>query len=180
MNTTEKFALLVDLGIITVPNDYGHTTWLASFYKKNRGAFYYYNVAITDLNFPNPSRMLNPGDKLGVRTFRQIVPNTTTSEERMAFLATQNAVHTGAQGISLVFKQKRGQLPKDFWYASFDEKDRLWEDAEGSHGVPRVYANSNGAFNFGLGRFESACDSGYAFLCFCDLPTEASAKAGVE
>ena len=150
---TVKFALLVDLGIITVPDNYVHATHLTSFRKNNKKKFYGYNDDITDQNFPNPTRTLKPGDKLAVCAFKQIVPGTTTSEERMTFLATQNAVHTGAQGASLVFEQKRDQLPKGKWYASFDEKDRLWEDSNGNHRVPRVVASTDGVFYFDLGYF---------------------------
>ena len=165
---TEKFALLADLGIITVPEDYDHATWLATFGKKNHKKFYYYNDALTDQNFPNPSRILKPGQKLRVRAFKQVVRGTTTSEERMVFLASQNAVHTGAQGASLVFDEKREELPKGYWYASFDKKERLWKDADGDHGVPCVCAYSGGVFRFSLGSFERAWYGVNAFLCFCD------------
>ena len=166
---TEKFALLVDLGIITVPDDYDHATALKSFGKKNRKKFYYYNEAITDPNFPNPTRVLKPGDKLRVRAFKQVVSGTTTSEERMAFLATHKAIPTGAQGASLVFDQKRDQLPKGKWHASFDEKDRLWQDAVGLHRVPCVLCHSGGGFRFYLGDFERVWNVDFAFLCFCDV-----------
>lgn len=164
---TKKFALLVDLGIITVPDDYVHEKWLTIFGKQNRKKFYYYNNNITDKNFPNPTRILKPGDKLRVRAFRQVVDGTTTSEERMAFLATQKAIHTGAQGASLVFDQKRDQLPKGKWYASFDEPDRLW-CAGGYHKVPGVSADLDGDFGFYFGDFEDVWDDVNAFLCFCD------------
>ena len=49
--STEKFSLLVDLGIITVPNDYDHATALDKFLKKNRKKFYGINDNITiDVN----------------------------------------------------------------------------------------------------------------------------------
>ena len=38
--STEKFALLVDLGIITVPDDYDHATALKTFFEKNGKKFY--------------------------------------------------------------------------------------------------------------------------------------------
>lgn len=167
--STEKFALLVDLGIITVPDDYDHATQLGKFTKQNRKKFYGINDNIIDANFPNPTRVLKPGQKLRVCAFKQVVGGTTTSEERMAFLATQKAIHTGAQGASLVFEQKRDQLPKGKWYASFDEKDRLWADADGRHGVPYVYCFSDGAFEFSLGYFERVWRESNAFLCFCDV-----------
>jgi len=169
LEPTEKFALLADLGIITVPDDYVHATALAKFSEKNRNKFYYYNDYITDKNFPNPTRILKPGDKLRVRAFEQVAPGTTTSEERMAFLATQKAIHTGAQGASLVLDQKRYQLPKGKWYASFDEKYRLWADADGDHGVPGVDCHSDGGFGFDLGVFENVWYLAHAFLCFCDV-----------
>ena len=164
----EKFALLVDLGIITVPENYKHAIQLAQFLRADGKKFRSVNDNITDANFPNPSRILKPGDKLWVRAFRQIVSDTTTSEERMVFLANQKAVHTGAQGASLVFEQRRDQLPKGFWYASFDEKGRLWEDADRHHRVPGVGAASGGYFYWYLGHFEDVWRDNYAFFCFCD------------
>lgn len=168
--SSDKFGLLADLGIMTVPAGYDHATQLVKFgEKKSRKRFCSFNDEIMDENFPNPSRILKPGDKLRVRAFQQIVGGTTTSEERMAFLATQKAIHTGAQGASLVFEQMRDKLPKGKWYASFDEKERLWKDASGGHRVPGVDAYSDGVFGFSLGRFEEVWDQDYAFLCFCDV-----------
>jgi hypothetical protein len=163
----EKFGLLVDLGIITV----SAAVQLDKFMYENREKFYSVNENITDANFPNPSRILKPGDKLWVRAFQQIVKGTTTSEERMTFLKKQNAVFTGAQGASLVFEQKRDQLPKGKWYASFDEKKRLWKDADGGHRVPGVNAHTDGDFFWDLGRFEYGWRDDRALLCFCDVPS---------
>ena len=90
----KRFELLADLGVITVPDDYVHEKQLGLFEKKNRKKFYFYNDAITDTNFSNPTRILKPGDKLWVRAFKQIVSGSTTSEERMTFLATKKAIHS--------------------------------------------------------------------------------------
>jgi hypothetical protein len=168
----KRFELLIDFGIITVPENYVHGEELSSL---NRDKFYYFNEAITNTNFSNPTRILKPGDKLWVRAFKQIIPGTTTSEERMKFLATQNAIHTGAQGASLVWKQKRDLLPKGYWYCSFDEKERLWKDADGYHRVPCVGAYSDGDFRFDLGRFEDDWRDVYCLLCFCDVPADKQA-----
>ena len=167
---SSKFELLKDLGIITVPSDYVHGTQLESFMKKNRKKFYSVNENITDANFPNPSRILKPGDRLWVRSHKQVVSGTTTSEERMAFLATLNSHHTGAQGVSLVFEQKRDQLPKGYWCGSFDEKDHFWEDAERCHRVPGVRVYSDGDFHFRLGLFEEPWRGSDVILSFCDVP----------
>lgn len=166
----KRFELLVDLGIIIVPENYIHDKQLSSL---NKDDFYYFNENITDKNFPKPSRILKPNDKFWVRAFKQVASGSTTSEDRMGFLAKMNAIHTGAQGASLVFQQKRNQLPKGFWYCSFDEKEHLWKDSGGNHRVPRVAADSDGDFGFDLGYFEDVWDGDDILLCFCDMPAEA-------
>ena len=165
-----KFSLLADLGIITVPAGYVHATRLVTANERGvYGEMYANDPNLTDAHFPNPSRVLKPGDRVHVYAYKQIVPGETTSAERLAYLATQKAVYLGAQGASLVLEQKRPLLPKGFWYASFDEKDRLWEDAGGYHRVPCVYACSGGGFSFDLGRFEFVWHGDFAFLGFCDI-----------
>ncbi len=65
-------------------------------------------------------------------------------------------------------REQGDQLPKGKWYTSFDDVERLWEDADRGHWVPRVRAYSDGAFAFGLGSFGSVWNDEYAFFCFCD------------
>lgn len=163
-----KFSLFVDLGTIIVPQSYVHKTRLMSFEEENRKKFYSYNDNVSDANFSHSSRAMNPGDKLWVRVFKQIVPGTTTSEERLAFLKTQNAVFVGAQGLTLVWEQKKDQLPRGYWYCSFDEKRNLWRDAGGSHRVPSLYHHSDGDWDFSLGDFEGVWHDADCLLCFCD------------
>jgi len=164
----EKFGLFVDLGIITVPDGYVHNTRLASFEKENRKKFYGYNDAITDKNFGKATTKLVPGRKFRVRVFKQIVDGETTSEERLAFLKTQNAILVGAQGASLVFEQKREDLPKGFWYCSFDKKKALWKDAGGDHRVPSVRRRPDEGWDFDLGGFGGVWGDYGCLLCFCD------------
>ena len=164
----DKFALLAHLGVVTVPDDYVHDRQLAVFRKKHRKKFWHHSSDITDRNFPNPSRILKPGDRLHVRAFEQVVPGVTTSEEHMAFLAGEDAIYAGAQGITVVFDQKRDQLPKGRWYASFDEKSRLWENGGDYHGVPCLVALVRGGFDLDLAAFGHGWDVTCSFLCFCD------------
>ncbi|NQV88118.1 MAG: hypothetical protein HQ402_00995 [Parcubacteria group bacterium] len=164
---TEKFGILADLGIITVPADYDHATALAALRKEDRDKFYGYNEASDDQNFSNPSHILKPGDKFRVHVCNQIVPGTTTSEERMAFLATHRGVYVGAQGLSIVFKEKRDLLPKGKWHASFDEVDRP-PVVDGYPWVPYVCADSDGDFRWGLGCFEGVWYGSDTFLLFRD------------
>lgn len=162
-----RFALVTTFDI-TVPADYVHATQLATFKKEYAKQCYFYNEAITDANFAKATTKLTPGRKFKVKVFKQAVAGTTTSEELMAFLRSQKAIFTGAQGASLVFAQKRQELPKGYWYCSFDEKEALFEDAGGYRGVPRVSADSDGDFDFYLGYFEGPWHDGPCLLCFCD------------
>lgn len=147
----EKFGLLADLGILTMPADYVHVAEFAGG------------------SFPNPTRVLKPGDQLWVRAHKQTAPGTTTSEERMEFLAKLQSYHVGTQGIVMVEgDKKRHQLPKGYWYASFDEKERLWLDAGGRHRVPEVDRDSRGRFRRSLGSFGRVWDGRGALLSFCD------------
>ena len=170
---TEKFALLADLGTITVPEDYVHGTRLASFRAKYQDGefkrFHFYNDALTDANFPNPSRILKHSDKLSVRAFRQIAVGMTTSEERMLFLQTEGAVFTGAQGASLVWEQKCKELPKGYWYSSFNKNERLSEVADGHHMVPDIGAGVDGTYHFHVGHLNLDQGVGVALLCFCEV-----------
>jgi len=162
-----KFTLLIDLGIIMVPDIYVHENWLTTFGRQNGNRFNYYSIGITDKGFPNPTRILRPGDKLYVRVIRQIGGRPTTSEERIAFLATQKAIHTGAQGASLVFDQKRDKLLRGKWYASFDEEDRLIVDA--GSGVPCIGCSLSGNFDFHHFKFKTAWKGDDVFFCFNEV-----------
>ena len=172
-----KFDLLVDFGVLVVPGDHIPETYLTTFKARHQGgekkSFAGYNDDANDANFPNPTWVLQLGQRLWVRAHKQVVSGYTTSQERMAFLATLGSHHTGAQGLALVFDHKRDQLPKGFWYASMDEKERLWEDAARHHRVPGVDADGYGRFHWRLGRFEDLWYQGSAFLSFCDPPLAA-------
>ena len=148
----EKFGLLADLGMIEVPADYQPVT-------EFRG-----------MSFPNPSRVLKPGDRLWVRAHKQTAPGTTTSEERLAFLKSIGSHLVGPQGIEVIYPKRR-QLPDGYWYSSFDEKERLPLDAERHHRVPRVFRDFEYDFHRHLGYFEDPWYDFNAFLSFCDEPS---------
>jgi hypothetical protein len=172
MNTVqpvrENFELLVDLGIVVVSKNYEHASQLASFKKVNHGNFVACHSNITDENFAKPTMQLVPGSRLHVRAFKQIVSGPTTSEERMAFLSTQKAIYVGAQGASLVFEQKRAELPKGYWYVSFDKKEALWIDGIGYYRVPGIRADPDDVFIFDLLSFQKQSGKCDAILCFSD------------
>ncbi len=157
---------LVKMLDITVPDGYVHATQLTTFTEAHRGEFYYFNGEITDKNFSRATTQLKPGQKLKVGVFQ--IKETVTSEDCMRFLKSQKAILTGAQGASLVYEQKREELPKGKWHVSFDEKETLWQDAGGFHRVPNVRAYTDGDFCFCLGYFEGDWYGNGCLLSFRD------------
>ena len=72
-----------------------------------------------------PSRMPKHGDKFRVQLHEQIV-DKTTSEERLTYLKSlPNTVLLGVHGHSMIYDQKRNDLPKGKWTGSFDRVDRI-------------------------------------------------------
>jgi hypothetical protein len=165
---TQRFTLLAELGVVEVPKGYRHEVRLAAFARKSRAKLNHCDSDIADHRFADPSRVLKPGDRLRVRAFRPM-SRTVSSEECMAFLARQGAVHPGAQGLSLVFEQRRNQMPKGYWYASFDVPHRLPRAAgEAKRQVPVVILHTDGDIDFDTGIYESGWEPEDAFLCFTE------------
>ena len=109
-SVADKRFTFVNTFEIIVPANYKHETRLNSFSKENKKKFYYYNDAITDKNFAKATTKLEPGRKLKVKVFQ--INSRVTSTDCMDFLKSQNAVLTGAQGVSLVYEQKKEELVK--------------------------------------------------------------------
>lgn len=156
---------------VTVPEGYNHATRLDTFRAAHQNhtnkEFYFYNDATTDANYAEKATTkLTAGRKFTVKMFG--IKKTVTSDDCLKKLRAENAVLVGAQGASLAYEQKKDELPKGKWSVSFDEKDSLWRDPGGRHGVPYVPAYSGGVFDFDLGGFEDGWGSGYVLLCFCD------------
>lgn len=166
----DRFGLINTFSIV-VPQGYDHATRLGSFREKHRKEFYYYNEAITDKNYAKATTKLEPGRKLKVKVFQ--INERVTSLDCLAHLRSQKAVLVGAQGASLVYEQKKDELPVDRWSVSFDEKDALWEDGGGYLRVPYVFRYSGGGSGFVLGDFEDGWSDGYCLLCFCDESSDA-------
>ena len=169
VNTADsRFSLLTTFQF-TVPENYNHSTQLASFSKENRKKFYSYNSDITDANYAKATNKLVPGKTYEAKIFG--ITERVTSENCLAFLKTQKAILVGAQGISIAWQQAKEQFPKGKWTVSFDEKDALWRDAVGHHRVPHMSQDSDGDWHFDLGCFEHGWSDDYCLLCVCDLST---------
>jgi hypothetical protein len=158
-----KFVTTFD---IVVPDGYDHAMRLDTFRAEHDREFYYYNPAITDANYAKATNKLVSGRKMKCKVFW--INERVSSDDCLGFLMSQEAVLTGAQGVSIAYEQGKDKLPKGRYYASFDEKDALWEDSGGNHRVPSVNTRSDGDFSFDFGLFEFPWDDDHGLLCFCD------------
>ena len=166
-----KFEQLVDLGIITVPSKFDQAICLKNFRKKHLQGFSVFDPTITDFRYRKVTTKLAPGQNFRVQAWKQIV-SKTTSEERLEFLASINAALVGAQGLTLVFEQKRERLlrNKDYWkyyYTSFDLKEALWYNGI-VIGVPGLglHMDSSSCWTWSLGSFEHPWGNTSALLSF--------------
>jgi len=117
-----KFQLFKDLGVVEWRSDYD----LDQFKKVNRKSFYLYNNHITNQNFRNSSFVPKHGDKFTVQLHEQCEKGFTTSNERLEYLKLQpGAIFVGANGLPMLYDQRRKQLLKGKSYFCFDHKDKL-------------------------------------------------------
>jgi hypothetical protein len=143
----EMFGFVEELGVITVPQGYNHSTYLDAFCGRKRAtwlswlkksgfqASFPISKDITSKNFEGASVRLTPGRKFRVRIFRQLVETPTTSNERLEFIKKKNAILAGVHGLALVIEQLYLQ-PWNWSYASLDEKICL--GVMGGRGEPVV------------------------------------------
>lgn len=165
----KRFGLAVKEFEFTVPSDYKHNTQLDTFVKKTKKlkTTYYFNDALTSANFAKATNKLEPGKTYKVKIFPILA--TVTSEDCIGFLAKQNAILVGGQGVTLLQNQKADEFPVGKYTVSFDQKDALWIDSDDYHRVPDVSRDSDGDWAFGLGFFENVWNDASCLLCFCDL-----------
>lgn len=161
----ERFKL-VNTFKLTVPTSYDHATQLTSFSKENYKKFSYYNDALTDENFAKITNKLIPGKTYAAKIFQ--LTTKMSSEDCVVFLKTQKAILVGAQGISLVWQEKKNEFLVGKWIVSFDEKDTLFVDADDYPRVPGMNRDSDGGWHFYLGNFEDDWSTAACLLCFCD------------
>ncbi|MDD4412303.1 MAG: hypothetical protein PHR00_01510 [Patescibacteria group bacterium] len=165
----KEFVLLKEFKL-TVPDDYQYETQLTNFADNHRKDLAYYNYFITDSNFSKVSNNLIPGKtylvKLWIRK-KRFFSKMISFEKCLAWLKKNNVILTGAQGLSLVYQEKKEELPIDKWTVSFDEKENLLY-AGGNHGVPSIERRSLGGYEFGLGYFGLDWSGPDCLMGFCD------------
>ncbi len=147
--TKETFSFLKEIKI-TVPADYTLNEYFAKFGHKPVSY-----KPIPGRTYKVKFWLINKGER-------------PSSEEIIAHLKINGVLLTGDLGISLVYQEKKEELPVGKWMLSFDEKDNLYEDADGYHRVPRIYRYSGGDYEFSLGNFEDDWNGYDCLMGFCD------------
>ncbi|MSU44731.1 hypothetical protein EXS45_00935 [Candidatus Nomurabacteria bacterium] len=165
----QRFGPAVKTFEFTVPADYVHDTQLDTFAKKTKKlkTTYYFNDELNSKNFAKATNKLEPGKTYKVKIFP--ILGTVTSEDCMSFLAKQNAIRVGGQGITLLQDQKADEFPVSKYTVSFDQKDALWTDSDGDHRVPYVYRYLGENWKFCLAYLGRDLHGDFCLLCFCDL-----------
>ncbi len=158
---------------LTVPKDYDHRTQLARFREKHGKEFSFFNENITDENFSRVTDALVPGRTYLAKVFGINQGKVVSSEDNIALYESQNALLTGAQGLSVAYEQARGQFPVSRWLVSMDREQALWEDSSGARRVPAVYRCRGGYWYADLGPFEFDWSDYFCLFCLCDQPSDA-------
>ena len=153
---------------VTIPDGYDKANPLDTYKVRHESEYYYYNPGLTDANFAKATTTLTPGRKFAVKVFAIKKGERVTSEDCLAQYKRVNAVLVGAQGLTVLCEQKKGELPKGKYHVSFDEKEALPVLGEYRR-VPYVGADSDGDFGLGLGDFGDDWRGDDCLLCFCDI-----------
>jgi hypothetical protein len=164
-STNQLFILLLDLDDIEVPVGYEHSNRLRKIRDEHRNGFRYFDKDITDVFFSS-SRILQPTERFIVQVYGNASKENTTTGERIAFLKSQNAIHLGVYGISLVWEQRRHLLPSGYSYVSFDEEGRLPIRRNGDPVVPCLCVTPSDEFDFQLLNAMLSWNTFIPFFCF--------------
>lgn len=137
-----------------------------------RHSWYWKNSDLTDEHFPLPAKVETEGAQL-----IDIPSHFSNGEEALSFLKKRGLRPANVHELMAWFDTNKDSIEgSGKWYAAFGQ---TWEDADGSHRVPYVLADSDGDFEFDLGHFGLDWDDDHCLLCFCDeslAPSALSAK----
>lgn len=171
-----KFELRADLGIVTVPEDYDHSSYLTTFQSRYKEKVDIHGSGLAHPAFLHPQKILEPGEKLWVRAFSYVDVGLHL-KEWMHLCASQKAVYPGAQGLALLWSQKRDRLPMGLRYLSPEsymsfnwngEPDRSGGNCSATdYQIPLLRVDSEGGCEFSLYNFTNEpLLRAYVVLCF--------------
>ncbi len=148
---------------IVVPQNFEYSTCLGAL--STMEDIFYVSPYFTDEKFSHATMMFVVGQKILVKIFK--IDKTVDSAVCLRKVFRENGILLGAQGISLFGEKKnRAELPKGFWYLSFDEKNAL-PVVDGKHRVPYIGVCPRGQLGFDVRPFEGKWFEGDYLICFC-------------
>ena len=168
-----NFEVSMDFGTISVRKDFRHEECLSSWQAVDGKSFHEFSSYVTDENFGNPTTILSPGDKMQVRAYSVVMKAGIMSanvlpSECLAFLESQpHAVFPVAQGLRVLFQERRNNMPAEKWYVALDAKERLGKNRVGAlcfpaltvfRGIPR--------YRVGVYDFNEPLSPVFEFLSF--------------
>lgn len=150
----------------TVPLDYDYYTQIDFSIEnvKSNKTTYFCNNHISGSNFTKTTNKLIPGKIYKVKIFP--ILESVTNDDCLTFLHKHNALLVGGQGTTLVYDVDKDQFPKDKWIVSLDEKDSLWKDPDGDHGIIILLARYDGKFGLEIRFFEKELNTNHYLICF--------------
>ncbi len=158
----EKFGLVKTVQV-TVPAEYDQATCLDTFDEDYVSDFKFFEHDINDEHYRNVTDKLYAGEKFLVEIYE--VKSKVTSEECLAFLASQRAKLVGAQGLSVFYEATRGDYPFSELTLSFDKEKNLWKDKDGNYNIPALMDDTPKPYFFNA-TFTSQFSKGTYILCF--------------
>lgn len=171
----KEFELAQDLGVITVPKSYRHSTRLDDFLRRNQNRFKYAKDMFRQVA---PSTVLHPNEQFAVAAYRsRYASGPMPPQECLTFIELLGGVGVGAEGASLVLEQLWGELYTDQRYLTFDDPDHLSIFALDERRVSVIKASMNienpaRTWSFGFSPYRDGLCEGELLLCFRPLKQE--------
>ena len=164
---SDKFTSLVS-DKFTAPKVFAHDVQLSNYatFVEGRPEIIC-NGRLRDDNFAAVTQQFVPGSTYGIEIFA-IAPSAS-SEECLKFLASQEAMFVGAQGITLIQQVKPEIFPSGKWTASLDKKKALWKDISGVHRVMGIQRFSDGIWRVFFNNWSHCWTPSDCLLCVHDL-----------
>lgn len=161
-----KFELYGDYGTVIVPPDF-YTNSYYHQYTKNWIDEMAKNRKVDFKEKPyEPNTIVKPGDELYVSFFRQKVPGTTTTEERLLFLMMQDSILLGIEGLSLLYKQLHDSVETDCEYVSYSEKKNSFRDIDNNCCIPSLFYFNAERPGLSYSKFNDLWDEQDIMVCF--------------
>jgi len=150
-----------------VPADYMHDSQIDNFVKNQKKTTHnYFSRGWTSADFAKATYKLVPGKTYIVKIIS--VLTLVSSKECLDFLAKQNAILVGGQGLTLLSENYAYKFPIEKWTVSLDKEDALYEGSDGDRWMPRACASVDDSISFMLGSFENYLSDDSCLLCFYD------------